>query len=100
MFKKPVIVAAAVNIKGIGCGDWFDAGKEMLHSLCERVRNELAAAVVTHFWRFSKPDTPQLRPCRAKFFKTWAHLGVTLLSRRAQGKLAGLFFCWRTDLLS
>jgi len=23
MFKKPVIVAVAVNIKGIGCGGWL-----------------------------------------------------------------------------
>ena len=26
MFKKPVIVAVAINIKGIGCGGWLDDG--------------------------------------------------------------------------
>jgi hypothetical protein len=25
MFKKPVIVAVGIKIKGIGCGGWFEA---------------------------------------------------------------------------
>jgi hypothetical protein len=48
LFKKPVGVAVAINIKGIGCGGWWEARLGESDGESVRARVEIAVTVVIH----------------------------------------------------
>jgi len=49
LFKKPVMVAVAVNIKGIGFEGWWEARLGASDGESVRARVKIAAAVIIHF---------------------------------------------------
>ena len=50
MFKKPVIVAEAINIRVLVVEVGWRRGFWTSGSGCERTKSEVTAAVVIHFW--------------------------------------------------
>jgi len=50
LFKKPVIVAEAINIRVLVVEVGWRRGFGTSGSQCERTKSEFAAAVVIHFW--------------------------------------------------
>ena len=50
MFKKPVIVVEAINIRVLVVEVGWRRGFWTSGSRCERTKSEFTAAVVIHFW--------------------------------------------------
>ena len=62
MFKKPVIVATANNIKGIGCRGWLAPRVLAIRLAVREGKKRICGSAFAQRKRLYRAEAPQLRP--------------------------------------